>query len=68
MSFQVFDLIIVKQYKSGKILSREIKQELINVLVPFIQAHQKARSVVTDEVVEQFMKIRPLKFNNSTSL
>jgi tryptophanyl-tRNA synthetase len=50
------------EYTSGHMLSGEIKQELINVLTPFILAHQKARVQVTDEMVERYMKVRPLEF------
>jgi len=46
-------------------LTGEIKQELIKVLVPFIQNHQQARAHVTEEVVQAFMTPRPLEFGKS---
>jgi len=53
------------EYKSGRMLSGEIKQELVKVLVPFIQRHQQARMHVTEEVVQSFMTPRPLEFGQS---
>ena len=46
-------------------LSGEIKKELINVLVPFINKHREAREKVTPEVVKQFMTPRSLKFSGA---
>jgi len=54
---------IHKNFSSGKMLSSEIKEELIAILVPFIQSHQRARLMVTDDVVDKFMSVRPLHFN-----
>jgi len=50
------------EYSSGDMLTGEIKQQLIKVLVPFVQKHQRAREQVTDEVVEAFMTPRKLEF------
>jgi len=47
------------KFKSGKMLSGEIKQVLIDVLVPFIETHKAARAKVTDVMVEEYMRIRP---------
>jgi tryptophanyl-tRNA synthetase len=52
-------------YSTGKILTGEVKQELIDVLVPFIQDHQRRRAAVTDEIVEKFMSVRPLTFRGN---
>ncbi len=41
-------------------LSGEIKKELIDVLIPMVQAHQEARNRVTDNMVRTFMAIRKL--------
>ena len=43
-------------------LTSEIKQILIDTLVPMVQAHQAARARVTDDVVRAFMSVRPLEF------
>lgn len=43
-------------------LTSEIKQRLIDVLVPMVEAHQAARKRVTDDVVRLFMSVRELTF------
>ncbi|KAF9413439.1 hypothetical protein HW555_008331 [Spodoptera exigua] len=53
---------IKKEYESGVMLTGELKKEAIDVITPWVQDYQKRRATVTDEVVEQFFKIRPLKF------
>jgi tryptophanyl-tRNA synthetase len=50
------------EYSSGRMLTGEIKQVLIDCLFEFVSAHQLNRKGVTDDVVNQFMQIRPLKF------
>lgn len=51
---------IREEYGSGRMLSGEIKKELIAVLQPIVAEHQEKRAKVTDEVVDQFYKVRPL--------
>uniref|UniRef100_A0A7S0YEQ1 Tryptophan--tRNA ligase, cytoplasmic n=1 Tax=Polytomella parva TaxID=51329 RepID=A0A7S0YEQ1_9CHLO len=51
---------IGKDYASGKILTGEIKQELIAVLTDLVQRHQNARAMVSDDVVNAFMSVRPM--------
>mmetsp|Transcript_11965 Transcript_11965/g.22434 ORF Transcript_11965/g.22434 Transcript_11965/m.22434 type:complete len:405 (-) Transcript_11965:91-1305(-) len=51
---------IGEQYESGKMLSSEIKAILIDVLADIVERHQKARAMVTDEVVDAFLARRPL--------
>jgi len=51
-------------YSSGKMLTGEIKAELISVLSALVTEHQSARSAVTPEVLSEFMRIRPLKFED----
>lgn len=46
---------IGKDYASGKLLSSDIKQKLVDTLVPIVQEHQKRRALVTDDVVKAFM-------------
>ncbi|KAH9633697.1 hypothetical protein HF086_009031 [Spodoptera exigua] len=53
---------IKKEYESGVMLTGELKKEAIDVITPWVQDYQKRRATVTDEVVEQFFKLRPLKF------
>jgi len=49
-------------YKSGKMMSGEIKAKLIDVLNEIIANHNAARSMVTPDIVDAFMAIRKLKF------
>mmetsp|Transcript_13118 Transcript_13118/g.35335 ORF Transcript_13118/g.35335 Transcript_13118/m.35335 type:complete len:417 (-) Transcript_13118:772-2022(-) len=53
---------IQADYTSGKMLTGEIKQELISLLQEMIASHQNARAQVTEDVIDEFMRIRPLKF------
>lgn len=52
----------LQDYSSGKMLSGEIKKELISVLQPLVAEHQERRKHVTDEVVREFMTPRKLEF------
>lgn len=52
----------LQDYSNGKMLSGEIKKELISVLQPLVAEHQERRKFVTDEVVKQFMTPRKLEF------
>ena len=54
---------IRQDYTSGKMLTGELKKELIDLLTPVVTSHQEARKAVTNEVVQQYMAVRPLKFN-----
>lgn len=53
---------IRKAYSSGEMLSGEIKKELIDVLQPLVKEHQERRAAVTEEVLDKFFEVRPLKF------
>lgn len=50
-------------YSKGELLSGEIKKIAIETLQPIVQEHQEQRKKVTDEVLDQFMALRQLKFN-----
>ena len=52
----------IQDYESGKMLSGELKKELITVLQALVSEHQERRKTVTDDVVKEFMKPRPLNF------
>lgn len=43
-------------------LTGEVKKELIEVLQVMVKEHQERRALVTAEVVQQFMAVRPLEF------
>ncbi|XP_075982869.1 tryptophanyl-tRNA synthetase isoform X1 [Anticarsia gemmatalis] len=51
---------IKKDYESGEMLTGELKKIAIDTITPYIQAYQKRRSQVTDEVMQQFFKIRKI--------
>jgi tryptophanyl-tRNA synthetase len=51
---------IGESYSSGKMLTGEIKAELIQVLTDLTRRHQEARSRVTESVVDAFMAVRPM--------
>ena len=57
------DLPHMQDYESGKMLSGELKQELIAVLQPFVTEHQERRKTVTNDLVKEFMTPRALNFN-----
>ncbi|CAG9464959.1 unnamed protein product [Pedinophyceae sp. YPF-701] len=52
---------IAEEYSSGRMLTGEIKAELIAVLTDLTRAHQEKRAAVTDEVLAQFMTPRPME-------
>ena len=53
---------IGREYGSGRMLSGEIKKELIDCLTPMIVAHQEARAKVSDAHVDQFFSTAPRDF------
>lgn len=55
-------LQVKKEYESGVMLTGELKKEAVDAISPWIQAYQQRRAKVTDEMVQSFFKIRPLKF------
>ncbi|KAF4666492.1 hypothetical protein FOZ61_009638, partial [Perkinsus olseni] len=46
---------IGEDYSSGKLLTGEVKNILVDELVKLTKAHQEARAKVTDEMVKEFM-------------
>jgi len=59
---------IGEEFGSGRMTSGEIKKALIDVITPLVLKHQEARKLVTDDVVKEFMKIRPLNFKGAPKL
>ncbi|KAL5705152.1 tryptophan--tRNA ligase [Ranunculus cassubicifolius] len=51
---------IKTEYGSGRMLTGEIKSRLSKVLSDMVTRHREARALVTDEVVDAFMAVRPL--------
>ena len=57
----------LQDYTSGRLLTGELKKLLIDVLTPLITDIQERRKNVTDEMVAEFMRPRPLKSKRFTS-
>ena len=55
---------IRKDYTSGAMLTGELKKELIDLITPLIMGIQESRKTVTDQVLQEFMQIRPLKMSS----
>jgi tryptophanyl-tRNA synthetase len=55
---------IRSEYSSGKMLSGEIKAELVKVVTPLVLGHQHARALITDDMVKEYMRVRPLQFTH----
>ena len=53
---------ILRDYGSGAMLTGEVKKELIGILQEMVKEHQERRSKVTEEVLREFLSIRPLEF------
>ncbi|KHJ87679.1 putative tryptophan--tRNA ligase, partial [Oesophagostomum dentatum] len=53
---------IRKQYTSGEMLTGELKKLAIDEVTKVILEMQERRKHVTDEVLDEFLKIRPLKY------
>jgi len=51
---------IGEQYRTGKMLTGEIKNILIETLSQFLTEFQTRRKAVTDEMVKKFMEVRPI--------
>ena len=49
-------------YSTGAMLTGEVKKILIDVLQEITAGHQQARAKVSDDMVHEFMSVRPLNF------
>lgn len=54
---------IRREYTSGELLTGNLKKELITILQKMVAEIQTRRKEVTDEVVDEFMRPRKLKYN-----
>ncbi|XP_045537810.1 tryptophan--tRNA ligase, cytoplasmic [Papilio machaon] len=52
---------IKKSYESGEMLTGELKKIAIDTITPIIQEYQARRAKVTDDVMQEFFKIRQIK-------
>lgn len=53
---------ILHDYGTGAMLTGEVKKELINILQEMVKDHQERRVKVTEDVLREFMSVRPLEF------
>ncbi|EFN53541.1 hypothetical protein CHLNCDRAFT_25698 [Chlorella variabilis] len=51
---------IGEEYGSGRMLTGDVKAELVGVLTEMVERHKAARAAVTDEIVDAFMAVRPM--------
>ena len=51
---------IAKKYSSGEMLTGELKKITIDMLQKIIKNHQEKRKTITNGMVHQFMKVRPM--------
>eukprot|EP00698_Gefionella_okellyi_P003686 TRINITY_DN13448_c0_g1_i1.p1 TRINITY_DN13448_c0_g1~~TRINITY_DN13448_c0_g1_i1.p1 ORF type:complete len:409 (+),score=89.90 TRINITY_DN13448_c0_g1_i1:90-1316(+) len=52
---------IREDFTSGALSVRAIKQLMIDTIVPIVKRHQAARALVTDEVVDEFLRVRKIE-------
>jgi tryptophanyl-tRNA synthetase len=50
-------------YAKGELLTGELKKKCIVQLQEFVKAYQERRAQITDEVLDEFMRVRPLQWN-----
>ncbi|XP_017141493.1 tryptophan--tRNA ligase, cytoplasmic [Drosophila miranda] len=48
-------------YSKGEMLTGEIKKLAVETLTPIVEQHQAARKLITDEVLDKYFELRPLK-------
>lgn len=53
---------LAREYRSGELLTGQMKEACIQTLQPMVAQHQARRADVTDELVELFMTPRPMMF------
>jgi tryptophanyl-tRNA synthetase len=49
-------------YRNGEMLTGELKAKCISELQAYVKGFQERRSKVTEEVIDEFMKVRPLEW------
>jgi len=54
---------IRQDYSSGKMLTGELKKELIGILQKIVEEHKQRRADLSDEIVNEFMTPRKLDFD-----
>ncbi|GAP83958.1 putative tryptophanyl-tRNA synthetase [Rosellinia necatrix] len=57
-----------QEYREGKLLTGELKAICIKHLQEYVAAFQERRTKATDDVVKQFMSVRPLKWGGNSKI
>lgn len=52
---------IKEEYRVGKMLTDELKEILIKVLIDVVLRHQRARAAVTEEMIDAFFAVRSMR-------
>lgn len=52
---------VAQLYSSGKLMSGDVKGELITILQKLVADHQEKKKLITDEEVLEWMAVRPIK-------
>lgn len=52
-------------YEAGKLMTGEIKQKCISELQTYVQGFQERRAQVTDEIMAEYMRPRPLEWKGN---
>lgn len=58
-------LRLAAEYRSGDLLTGEMKKECIEMMTAYVRKFQAARANVTDEMLEEFMRARPLEWKGN---
>jgi tryptophanyl-tRNA synthetase len=52
-------IFILHEADVGRMLTKDVKDRLVEVLFAIVSRHQRARAYVTEEMVDAFMAPRP---------
>jgi len=53
---------IGREYKAGRMMTGQVKGRLIELLGGMVGEHQERRAAVTEEMLQEFMRVRELEF------
>jgi tryptophanyl-tRNA synthetase len=58
-------LRLADEYRKGELLTGDMKKECINMMTAYVKKFQEARSKVTDEILDEFLKPRKLEWKGN---
>ncbi|KAF2133673.1 tryptophanyl-tRNA synthetase [Dothidotthia symphoricarpi CBS 119687] len=56
---------LAAEYRSGELLTGEMKKECIDLMTSYVKKFQDARAKVTDEILEEFLRPRKLEWKGN---